>query len=888
MESSIPSLAPAKRAPEFALEILDSLPDLVSYVEPDRRYRFLNQAYNAWFGIDPSRAVGRPLPEVMGEAVYAFARPYFDKAFAGEPTVFTALAPLKYGPPREIEARLIPDHGEEGEVRGLFAIVRDVSERERWRREMLSVLDGMDACFLALDPEGRMTFTNAATRRFLAASGLEEYANEASVLGRRMWDISPDLRGGELQRAFERVRASGEPEAFEYSSVLRPDRIMDLRVFPTSSGAVGVSAIDVTERRRAEEELRKEEERLRISLAAARMAAFEYDTRSGETRCSGDMEGVLGQKPTAAGLEDQVHPDDRELVLAARKQSLESGEPCDVTVRCPGPRPGEWLWINLQSTRIVDACGRIRVVGVVRDVTRAHVADQMLRAANIDLQAQVQSEAAERFQAVLERERFWTLSRDLHAVVTRDGSTLRRINAAAWKAALGYDADQLLGRSIRDFIHPDDLEATRVKVARLNTAEMVEFEYRIRHADGGWRWTSWKLISDGELNYASGRDLTEEKAREEQIRRSQKLEALGQLTGGVAHDFNNLLTAIMGALDLVERHPDDGALRKQLISSALIAARRGEQLNKQLLSFARRQASHREFVTPSSRLQEMQPLIRGALSERIGLELDAAPKAKGAMVDPAQFEVAVLNLVVNARDAMPHGGSLRIRVREASAKEIRRLALPGGSHLVLEVADTGTGMAPEVLAHAFEPFFTTKEVGRGSGLGLAQVYSFARQSGGAADIETEQGRGTVVSLYLPASDPPPAAEEPDAGEACTPARRRILLVEDDALVGAVTESMLTDMGHLVTRAEDAQGAREALSSAEFDLLFTDVRMPGDCNGVQLAHEATALRPELRVLLCSGWTDDELAEEADGARWPLLAKPFDVVGLGRAVKGALAV
>jgi CheY-like chemotaxis protein len=197
-------------------------------------------------------------------------------------------------------------------------------------------------------------------------------------------------------------------------------------------------------------------------------------------------------------------------------------------------------------------------------------------------------------------------------------------------------------------------------------------------------------------------------------------------------------------------------------------------------------------------------------------------------------------------------------------------------------------MSKDVLAHVFEPFFTTKEVGKGSGLGLAQVYGFARQSGGTADIQTEEGVGSTVSIYLPVSSLAPSVHEPEAPQeagAVTP--KRILLVEDDVLVGAITESMLIDMGHQVTRAEEAAGAREALAHAEFDLLLTDVRMPGGCNGVQLACEATRARPSLKVLLCSGWTDDQLDKEGLGGKWPLLAKPFDEYELEQALRGVLA-
>ena len=880
---TVDSLAPA---PFLALLAVDALPDLVCYVDAEQRYRFANHAHYDWYGIDPADIEGSSLAEVMGEEGYELIKAYVERAFAGAAVTFTVQLPLAEEIARPVEARLFPDVAE-GEVCGLFCVVRDVGHRERIQQEVLSVLDGMEAGLLALDRDGRITFMNRRTAGVVAALVSKRFGDRQELYGKRPWDLYPSSHGGTLHTVFERVRATGAPEALEFTPNGAPDRVMDMRAYPTPSGAVVFSFIDITERRRAEDELRRGRDRLRIALDAGGMAAFENDALSGQSWFSDNIERAVGRTPSAC-LAHDVHPEDEGRVRMARERVLETGEPIDLTVRFPSPVEGEWLWMNVQAARALDSEGRpVRMVGVMKDVTRAHNAGESLRTANIDLEARVRSESAERLQAELDRERFWTLSRDLYAVITRDGGVMRRINAPAWKAALGYEAGQLLGAPLRSIMHPDDLPPALAEVARLEAVPMIEFDGRFRHADGGWRWLSWKVISDGVLCYTTARDVTEDKAREEQVRRTQKLEALGQLTGGVAHDFNNILTVIMGALDLVEKRPYDAVLRESLLSAAKVATKRGERLNQQLLGFARRQAAHREFVVPSRQLEEMAPLIRGALSDVIALELDTAGYTRGIIADSAQFEVAVLNLVVNARDAMPDGGSLRISVRPARSKEVRRLGLPAADYLVLDVADTGAGMSEQVQAHVFEPFFTTKEVGKGSGLGLAQVYAFARQCGGTADILTELGRGSTVSLYLPASDAPIAVEEPEAPRVRAVPAKRILLVEDDTLVGAVTEGMLTHMGHKVTRADDAASALKVLSRSDFDLLFTDVRMPGGCNGVQLAHQATRKRPRLKVLLCSGWTDDELDKEGFGDKWPLLAKPFDAAELERALRGVLA-
>jgi CheY-like chemotaxis protein len=288
-------------------------------------------------------------------------------------------------------------------------------------------------------------------------------------------------------------------------------------------------------------------------------------------------------------------------------------------------------------------------------------------------------------------------------------------------------------------------------------------------------------------------------------------------------------------------------------------------------------------------LADMRPLLGGALGDTVRLELRLGAADLGCRIDPAQLEAAVLNLIVNARDALtPNGGTVVISTSRLAAAEASPLELPEGEYLVFSVADDGPGMPPEVAARAFEPFFTTKQIGQGSGLGLSHVYGFARQSGGWADIESTPGYGATVRLYLPVATG--AVESPEAGDrprdhVARP--REILLVEDDALVSVVAENILTELGHVVTRAEDGVQALGFLAGRNFDALVTDVRMPGGLNGVALAEEAVRRQPQIKVLLCSGWTEDALGEELRGARWPLLLKPFDSARMQAALQAVLA-
>ena len=640
------------------------------------------------------------------------------------------------------------------------------------------------------------------------------------------------------------------------------------------------------ERARAESELRRNEERLRVAMRAGGMAPWEYDFAGGHLLRSAELDELVGAPGEDGRYTSKAHPEDRERIRAAIERCATDGSPLNIEWRHPDGAGG-WRWIQANANTLLDDEGKPRrMVGVARDITEAKRAEQILADANRELQAAVEAALAQRAQAERDRETFWNLSRDLFGVFSNVTGQARLLNTDAWVAALGHPAEELLTGSIERFIHPEDRAPTDgIKPVLRQGAVIHGFENRYRHADGSWRWLSWSVINDGDLSYGVARDVTEEKEREIRLQRSQKLEALGQLTGGVAHDFNNLLTAIMGALDLMQKRPEDDTLRSRLLGAAMAAAKRGERLNKQLLAFARRQSMKTEHVSVDAFVTDITPLIRGAVGDTVTIDFDLGAPGAGARLDPAQFEASLLNLVVNARDAMPGGGTLRIATRPAGEAELRSHGLTRPC-LAVSVSDTGTGMAPEVLARAFEPFFTTKEIGKGSGLGLAQVYGFASQAGGAVEIDSAPGRGTTVTLLLPRAEAEAADAEEDRPDSAH-GRRRILLVEDDALVGVVTESMLANLGHEVVRAEDGTSAMAILdSAAEFEVLVTDLRMPGGVSGLDVARHAVARRPGIRVLLCTGWTEQGMDVQTAETGWPVLAKPFDADQLSAALYAVL--
>jgi PAS domain S-box-containing protein len=564
---------------------------------------------------------------------------------------------------------------------------------------------------------------------------------------------------------------------------------------------------------------------------------------------------------------------------AARAQSVQ-------TLAIDKAITGDWRlkrkdggWVDVEISARVLADGRR--VALVRDITERVRQAEALEAERRSLARQVDEESARADAAEQIRRQFWEASRDLLAVFALTSSRPLMLNAHAWTDTLGYSAEELSGMQVLDLVHPDDRPALLdIRKALDLKGAYFGLENRYRRKDGSWTWLSWNIVRAGERSFCIGRDITEERARAQYAERAQRLEALGQLTGGVAHDFNNLLTTILGAIDLMQRRPDDRELRERLMTAALAAVRRGERLTKQLLSFARREPSGARACDVRAVLADMKPLLESALPEDIALRYELDPGIGGCGIDAAQLEAAVLNLVVNARDAMPDGGVVTVRTRRPNAAELGRYSLSHEGFAAVEVLDTGEGMSAEVLSHVFEPFFTTKDVGKGSGLGLAQVYGAARQAGGVATVESEPGAGAAVRLFLRTAEPPaPTADETAAAE-----RRaeRVLLVEDDVLVGVVTESVLQDAGYQVTRAADAADALAALRTGGFEILITDVRMPGAMNGVQLARLATQRDPRLRVLLCSGWTAESLGPDLSETRWPFLPKPFDQAQLKRAL------
>jgi signal transduction histidine kinase/CheY-like chemotaxis protein len=397
-----------------------------------------------------------------------------------------------------------------------------------------------------------------------------------------------------------------------------------------------------------------------------------------------------------------------------------------------------------------------------------------------------------------------------------------------------------------------------------------------------------------EANRRLRAEIDERERVEAALRQSQKMEAIGQMTGGVAHDFNNLLTVIVASLGMIERSVHDPKRVGRFATAALAAANRGARLTQQLLAFARKQTLRPQTLNANSLLHEFDRLIRRAVTDAIEIHHETDPALLPCQVDPGQFESAILNLVVNARDAMPNGGRLTITTRNVDfgLKDVAlRPEVKPGRYAMVAVSDTGEGIAPEDLPRVFEPFYTTKEVGKGTGLGLSQVYGFVKQSGGHVMIESAVGAGTTVRIYLPEATETPS-EEPappdDTGQIAEETTGTILVVEDDPHVREIAVETLRDLNYRVLSAENGPAALDILDRAErIDALFTDVIMPRGMNGVQLALEARRRRSDIKVLLTSGYTDQALSPlHGSSDSFPILPKPYQGGDLERKIREVL--
>ncbi|WP_348532457.1 PAS domain S-box protein [Rhizobium sp. 18065] len=651
---------------------------------------------------------------------------------------------------------------------------------------------------------------------------------------------------------------------------------------------------DVTDRVNNERALRESEERFKglaqalpnhVWTAAADGQLDWFNERI--YAYSGLVEGEL----VGNGWTAMVHPDDLGSVTSHWLEALQSGAVYETEFRLRR-HDGVFRWHLVRAVPIRDGEGRIfRWIGTNTDVDELRATREALADLTNDLASQVEDRTAD-------RDRMWRLSTEIMLVADVNGV----VTAAnpAFLLLLGQTERWLLGKSFMDFVHPDDRRATLDELEKLaQGARTLNFVNRYRAEDGFYRDISWTAVPDGRLIHAVGRDITAEKEAAEALRttelalqQAQKMESIGNLTGGVAHDFNNLMQVVSGNLQLLKKDLVGDLKAERRIANALQGIDRGAKLASQLLSFGRRQPLEPKVINFGRQVSAMDDMLKRTLGEAVEIETMVYPDLWNVQVDPTQIENALLNLSINARDAMDGAGKLTIEVRNAVLDREYVKGNPEvapGQYVMLAVSDTGTGMTPDVMEKVFEPFFSTKPEGKGTGLGLSMVYGFVKQSGGHIKIYSEAGQGTSIKLYFPRVD-----REEDVFTVLVPAdivggSETILIAEDDEAVRATAVELLTDLGYKILSAKDASAALSILESgAHVDLLFTDVVMPGPLKSPELASIARERDPALAVLFTSGYTENSIVH---GGRLDpgveLLSKPYTREAMARKIRHVLA-
>ena len=756
-----------------------------------------------------------------------------------------------------------------------------------------AIVESMGDAFYALDGAWRIVYANRRALEFWGLAG-------NAVIGRVIWECLPQLVGTLNESVLRRARAEQRPISFEAPSPVT-NIWVQVNVAPSLDG-VSVYWRDITERVRAEQTLRASEEHLRLAQEAAGIGTWEWDLATRRSHWSPEMFRLIGRNPADAQNADHyalwrrvVHPDDREAVAASARAFSHRAGPFGLEFRIVRP-DGEIRWIDARGNVLPDGNGKPRrMLGVNIDITERKQTETAL-----------EQRVGERTRALRETVEALRRSRERYAAifahapiylafmrVETDGRVFCDDVNDAWLRDTGFDREQVVGRSLDQIFSPEQAEFGLAQYRKvIETGETVEYEYSHIFPSGEViRRTFLAPLRD-----AAGRvdrvlltsvDLTAMRRVEAQLRQAQKMEAIGQLTGGVAHDFNNLLTVVLGNLELLQgRLQDERSMRH--LRAAQRAAQRGGELTQQLLAYARRQTISPRPVDLAAMIAGMSDLLQRSLGGlvRVNTTLDA--DLWPAFCDPTQLELMLLNLAINARDAMPAGGVISIDAHNVPVAGKLPVELDAGDYVSISVIDSGSGMSAETRDHAFEPFFTTKEPGKGSGLGLAQVWGLAQQFGGTVLLESAPGSGTTVQVYLPRAEAAVAAEAaaPDRNASDRHAGGVVLIVDDDADARDVAAAFIEHDGYAVRLAASGQEALALLSRSqgEISLALVDYAMPG-MSGAEFVRRAQEQRGDLAVVFVTG-NPDALAAEATPDTARVVIKPYTRAGLADAVRQAL--
>lgn len=661
--------------------------------------------------------------------------------------------------------------------------------------------------------------------------------------------------------------------------------------------------VDVTKRKETEQALQRAREQLEdrveertalLQLSEARLketqriasvGSWDLDILNNELWWSDETYRIFGFgahefEPSYEAFLSRVHPDDRKIVGNAVERSLRDREPYSIDYRIVLP-DGTQKIVHAQAEVFRDEGGRpIRMTGSTLDITERARVESALR------------ESERKYRTIVDtaHEGIWLI--DANSQVSYVNGRIAQM--------LDYAPEEMLGQPVFDFLATSVHEDARHLRTRLEAGARESFEFLLRRKDGSEIVVgiSASPVTDDAGQYVGSlgmiSDLSERQRLQSQLQQSQKMEAVGQLTGGIAHDFNNLLAVILGNLELLDEPLKQNEALHASVESALDAGFRGAELTRRLLAFSRQQQLAPVVVDVNDLVAGIEPLLKRTLGEVITLGVQGAEDLWLTEIDTSQLENSLVNLALNARDAMPRGGTLMIKTSNSAIEEPYVGSdgeIPAGEYVLVAVSDTGTGMPKETLEKIFEPFFTTKEFGRGSGLGLSMVHGFVAQSGGHIAIESKEGRGTTFSLYLPRcrSAAQTRGTTPPVEHTGIPAgQETILIVDDEAAVRQIATKLLGSLGYRVLEARDGADAQAVLDEHDdIDLLFTDIVMPVGMSGVELARRALERNPRLKVIYTSGYTaTDVLDKEQLGSNQRVLNKPYRREELAAALREAL--
>ncbi|MGA9761164.1 MAG: PAS domain S-box protein [Gaiellaceae bacterium] len=704
------------------------------------------------------------------------------------------------------------------------------------------------------------------------------------IVGKRTQElpVSPEVRKlwmARVKKVFESGETLDVEDTFEGPAGPRSHETRLLPERDENGEVVSVLIVihDVSERHRAAKSLRESEERFRVTFEEAPIAMLligDDASIRGSNAAACELLGYKRKELASKTIFDITHPDDIELTRGVARRLLAAMESTVATEKRYVRKDGEIVWGRLSVSTVRDSEQRfVHNVAQIVDITSLKQAEQALY------------EREELQRLVIEH------ANDLIAVVGLD-FTIRLVSQSV-RDGLGFEPEQLVGRNIRELIDPEALEELRTALEEILDGRPPQTRsFRLRHRDGGWRLFDGlgSIANDenGEPSYLVVilRDVTERTSLEQQLLIAQKMEAVGQLAGGVAHDFNNLLTVINGFTDMaIKELGDENEAIRRYLAEIGHAGLRAAELTQHLLAFSRQQVLRPEIVDVNAIVEEYAVMLRRVLGEEIELTTQLDPHLRTVEVDPGQLGQVLMNLAVNARDAMPRGGALAISTQNVSLKKsipVEYGTLPRGSYVLLSVSDNGEGMAAETRAHVFEPFFTTKEPGQGTGLGLATVVGIVEQSGGAIAVDTEPGKGTTFRVYLPRSAAAVAKQKAEIEKDQTGAGT-ILVAEDDQAVRKLVAKILVEAGYRVlVAALPSEAIALAAWESAIDVLVTDVVMP-EMNGHELAQGLLSERPDLRVLYISGYTPDVVRGKGVLTHQEsFLQKPFTAAALTQAV------